>query len=54
MDTDAADAWAVNTLLLMRSWYIPCHALADGSMPDMSAIKIFASCIILANAMCDA
>jgi hypothetical protein len=46
---DSAAAYAAITSLPMRSRYIWCHALANGSMVVMSAIKILDSRVILAN-----
>jgi hypothetical protein len=51
MTFDAAKAWAAITLMSLPD--ISCQALANGSMHDMPAVKIFASYLIMANTMCD-
>jgi hypothetical protein len=48
----AAAACAAITSLLMRSRYISCHALSNGSMAAMSTIKILDFRVILANENC--
>jgi hypothetical protein len=49
---DAAAACAATTSLPIRSRYILCHTLTNGSMVAMSAIKILYSSVILAIESC--
>jgi hypothetical protein len=53
MGANVTAAWAVITSLPILLWYTSCHGRANGSLFHISAIKIFASCVILSNAMLD-